>query len=110
MHDPCVPLNESILALKNFQKQGLIRYWGVGNLSCDEVKEHLHNEHYIPHQVWFNPLRRVHEHVLKVVLIPVEIGILTCFFIPNHSIMQEAAANIHPVQCLSETRTSLASL
>jgi len=56
--DPEVPLQESINALKVFQREGLIRYWGVGNLTEKQVMEHLAGEKDIPHQVHFNPVHR----------------------------------------------------
>lgn len=56
--DPEVPLHESISALKTFQKQGLVRFWGVGNLTEEQVIDHLADEYNIPHQVHFNPVRR----------------------------------------------------
>ena len=54
--DPEVPLEESIGALMDFQRQGLIRHWGVGNLDAGSVREHLVPRAGIPHQVHFNPI------------------------------------------------------
>lgn len=56
--DPEVPVPESIAALKELKEEGLIRYWGVGNLSEHNVYHYLSNEEDIPHQVHFNPLHR----------------------------------------------------
>lgn len=56
--DPEVPLHESISALKTFQQQGLVRFWGVGNLTEEQVIHNLADEKNIPHQVHFNPVRR----------------------------------------------------
>jgi aryl-alcohol dehydrogenase-like predicted oxidoreductase len=55
--DPEVPVNESLNALKQFESEGLIRYWGAGNLTARQVQEHIVNKKDIPHQVHFNPLR-----------------------------------------------------
>ncbi len=56
--DPDVPADASIGALREFQKEGLIRFWGVGNLTEQEVTDHLRDEKDIPHQVHFNPIHR----------------------------------------------------
>lgn len=54
--DPKVRIHECIFALKQLQARGLIRYWGVGNLAAEEVKQYLSEEKHIPHQVHFNPI------------------------------------------------------
>jgi aryl-alcohol dehydrogenase-like predicted oxidoreductase len=56
--DPDVPIDQSLAALKEFQQQGLIRYWGVSNLTPHQVDEYLREERNIPHQVHFNPLHK----------------------------------------------------
>jgi aryl-alcohol dehydrogenase-like predicted oxidoreductase len=56
--DPGVPLQESIDALKEFQKEGLIRFWGVGNLTAKQISDYLSKERNIHHQVHFNPLHQ----------------------------------------------------
>lgn len=56
--DPKVRIYESIFALKQLQRKGLIRYWGVGNLTSEEVKHYLAEEKHIPHQVHFNPIHK----------------------------------------------------
>lgn len=56
--DPRIPISESITALKDFQKEGIIRFWGVGNLNEKQIKEFLSREKNIPHQVHFNPVHR----------------------------------------------------
>jgi aryl-alcohol dehydrogenase-like predicted oxidoreductase len=56
--DPEVPIDESIAALKEMKEKGMIRYWGVGNLSEVQIKDYLGPEENIPHQVHFNPLHR----------------------------------------------------
>ncbi len=81
--DPEVPVRESIGALKEFQKQGLIRFWGVGNLTELEVKDNLIDERNIPHQVHFNPVHRDHnvipagkELCINCITSPLEQGLL----------------------------------
>ncbi len=56
--DPNVPVQESIAALKDLQQEGLIRHWGVGNLSEFDIYNYLLNEEDVPHQVHFNPVHR----------------------------------------------------
>ena len=56
--DPGVPLRESINVLKEFQKEGLIRFWGAGNLTAKQIRDNLLKERNIPHQVHFNPLHQ----------------------------------------------------
>jgi aryl-alcohol dehydrogenase-like predicted oxidoreductase len=78
-----VPLKESIGALKVLQKKGLIRYWGVGNLTEKQISDTLSNEQNIPHQVHFNPINR-NESVLdegkdkciNCIVSPLEQGLL----------------------------------
>lgn len=59
--DPTVPLSESIGALKRFQKEGLIRFYGVGNLTAKEVREYIEPGMFMPHQVHFNPIHQSKE-------------------------------------------------
>ncbi|NOX20043.1 MAG: aldo/keto reductase [Nitrospirae bacterium] len=81
--DPQVPVPESIDALKEMQTEGLIRYWGVGNLSEAQVREYLSEYKDIPHQVHFNPLHRT-DSVLRAgrcfcincIISPLEQGLL----------------------------------
>ena len=54
--DPNVPITESLSALKAFKKEGLIRYWGVGNLSSKQIKAYISPNEFIPHQLHFNPI------------------------------------------------------
>lgn len=63
--DPSVPLNESIDALKHFASLGLIRYWGVGNLTLQQLKKHIYYDKNIPHQVSFNPLDISQKKILE---------------------------------------------
>jgi aryl-alcohol dehydrogenase-like predicted oxidoreductase len=56
--DPQVPVQESILAMKEFQRQGLIRSWGVCNLTSEDIEKNLTGQKNIPHQVHFNPIHR----------------------------------------------------
>jgi aryl-alcohol dehydrogenase-like predicted oxidoreductase len=62
--DPEVPVRESIHSLKELQQEGLIRFWGVGNLREQDVRDILQEEINIPHQVHFNPIHR-NESVLQ---------------------------------------------
>ena len=56
--DPEVPLEESINALRQFRKEGIIRFWGVGNFTGRQVEAFLSEESDVPHQVHFNPVHR----------------------------------------------------
>ncbi len=56
--DPMVPLSESIGALEGFRKEGLIHFYGVGNLTAKEIKEYIEPGMFIPHQVHFNPIHQ----------------------------------------------------
>ena len=58
-----MPLGESIDALKGLKNKGLIRYWGVGNLSSGQVLNYIREGELIPHQVHFNP---AHKEGLKI--------------------------------------------
>lgn len=81
--DPKVPLPESIGALMDFQKSGLIRYWGIGNLSEHDIYNYLSKEKNIPHQVHFNPVHRnfstLHageKECINCIVSPLEQGLL----------------------------------
>lgn len=81
--DPEVPLDESTDALKTFQRQGLVRFWGVGNLTEQQVSDTLSEERNIPHQVHFNPVRRNHrilmagrDRCINCIISPLEQGLL----------------------------------
>jgi aryl-alcohol dehydrogenase-like predicted oxidoreductase len=81
--DPDVPVTESIGALKDLQLEGLIRYWGVGNLSEHNVYHNLSGEENIPHQVHFNPIHRnfgaLHsgeKECINCIISPLEQGLL----------------------------------
>ncbi|MBI5664513.1 MAG: aldo/keto reductase [Nitrospirae bacterium] len=81
--DPEVPISESIAALKSFQRQGLIRYWGVGNLTALQLKTTLRTERNIPHQAHFNPVHQDHDVLLagqdlciNCIVSPLEQGLL----------------------------------
>ncbi len=63
--DPETPLDESISALKALKQEGLIRYWGVGNLSAHEVLGYIGPGEMAPHQVHFNPIYRSSFQVLQ---------------------------------------------
>ncbi len=56
--DPNVPVSESIDALKELKKSGIIRSWGAGNLSEFDIYTYLGGQGNIPHQVHFNPIHR----------------------------------------------------
>ncbi len=83
--DPDVPLSESLQALKELKDEGLIRFWGIGNLQADEIERHIKKEAFIPHQVHFNPLHRSdsilkagrqHNRCYNCVTSPLEQGLL----------------------------------
>ncbi len=54
--DPEVSLSESIQALMEFKQEGLIRHWGVGNLSGEQILRYLQGQKAVPHQVHFSAL------------------------------------------------------
>jgi aryl-alcohol dehydrogenase-like predicted oxidoreductase len=75
--DPAVPVMESIQALKEFQRRGLIRFWGV------EIVEYLKDEREVPHQVHFNPVHQARSvlaagsaHCKNCITSPLEQGLL----------------------------------
>lgn len=83
--DPTVPINVSIDALKALKKEGLIRFWGIGNLAPDQLKECCQPQEAIPHQVHFNPLHpdyaTLHaggsdNRTLNCIISPLEQGLL----------------------------------
>jgi aryl-alcohol dehydrogenase-like predicted oxidoreductase len=81
--DPEVPVQESIDALKEFQKEGLIRFWGAGNLTARQLDDNLLNERNVPHQVHFNPaqqdrsvLEAGKERCINCIISPLEQGLL----------------------------------
>jgi len=83
--DPSVPLAESIDALRILQHEGMIRYWGVGNLDPEQVRTHLPEGARIPHQVHHNPLYRSdatlqagreNERAYHCIVSPLEQGLL----------------------------------
>jgi len=81
--DPEIPLHESIDGLKTFQEEGLVRFWGVGNLTEQQVIDNLADERNIPHQVHFNPLCRNHNilregqvRCINCIISPLEQGLL----------------------------------
>lgn len=81
--DPEVSLRESISALKTFKEQGLIRSWGVGNFTEQQVIDNLTAEKNIPHQVRFNPVRSTHgilragrDRCINCIISPLEQGLL----------------------------------
>lgn len=59
--DPKVSLQESLEALREFQEKKLIRFWGVANLSAEQLKNAIPDQAFIPHQVHFNPIHRSDE-------------------------------------------------
>ena len=56
--DPSTPIVESLECLKQLQKEGLIRFWGVGNLCAEQLSALCQESELIPHQVHHNPLHR----------------------------------------------------
>jgi aryl-alcohol dehydrogenase-like predicted oxidoreductase len=82
--DPGVPLNESIAGLKDLQSEGLIRSWGMGNLSEHDIYDFLPPGSQVPHQVHFNPVHRTFnllhaggERCINCIISPLEQGLLT---------------------------------
>jgi aryl-alcohol dehydrogenase-like predicted oxidoreductase len=62
--DPSVPLAQSIEALKELQKEGLTRFWGVGNLTSNDIEKTIEKDAWIPHQVHHNPIHKS-DQILK---------------------------------------------
>ncbi len=56
--DPEVALEESLDALREFQQEGLIRNWGVCNLTARQVERHIAEFSAIAHQVRHNLIHR----------------------------------------------------
>lgn len=56
--DPKIPLDESLGALDEMKKRGLIRFWGAGNLSRRQTGKHFRAGDKVPVQVPFNPCRK----------------------------------------------------
>lgn len=56
--DPEVPLEESLGGLEELRREGLARYWGVGNLTADQVRRFISPDSGLAHQVHFNPVHR----------------------------------------------------
>lgn len=83
--DPATDLNESIGVLVQFQREGLIRFWGVCNLSAAQVCRYCSTGAFVPHQVHFNPLHpsfdilregKTDNRCLNIVYSPLEQGLL----------------------------------
>jgi aryl-alcohol dehydrogenase-like predicted oxidoreductase len=81
--DPEIPVQDSIDALRGMQENGLIRHWGIGNLTAQQVNENLKTEENIPHQVHFNPIRKSHsvleegrDRCVNCIITPLEQGLL----------------------------------
>ncbi len=83
--DPAVPIGESLGALRDLRREGLIRHWGCGNLTAKEVKRHIPAGADVPHQVHFNPIHRTdavletgaqRRHCLNCAVSPLEQGLL----------------------------------
>ncbi|UCG79254.1 MAG: aldo/keto reductase [Nitrospirota bacterium] len=81
--DPEIPVGESIDALKSFKQSGMIRYWGVGNLTEAQVDSFLRADKDIPHQVHYNPVHRSDdvlnagkERCINCITSPLEQGLL----------------------------------
>ncbi len=63
--DPEVPLKESISALKDMKRTGLIRFWGAGNLGVQEIADHLPPGGLVPLQTPFSPCRPTSSAILR---------------------------------------------
>ena len=70
-HSPDPKLNwQAVRAtLCQFQREGLIRFWGVSNMTVDDP---------VPHQIHFNPIHRdvIPTHAFTVAYSPLEQGLL----------------------------------
>lgn len=85
--DPMVPVSESLEVLKGFQQEGLIRFYGVGNLNAEEVERFIDPGMCLPHQVHFNPIHQAKDileagrdlnRCFNCVVSPLEQGLLAC--------------------------------
>ena len=84
---PQTPLEESLATLQALQREGLIRHYGVCNLTAEQVAGHLAPGGLIAHQVPFNPLRleneqllaagRAAQRCLNCIISPLEQGLLS---------------------------------
>ncbi len=83
--DPETPIEESLGALRDLQREGLIRHWGAGNLSAEQITQHIPAGAAVPHQVHFNPIHREDDiltagaekqRCLNCVVSPLEQGLL----------------------------------
>ncbi len=72
-----VPISDSIEALKLFQKEGLIRYYGIGNLNADVLSE-LEGIDGLPFQFQFNVIHQDHD-LLKVAS---RLSLFNCVYSP----------------------------
>jgi aryl-alcohol dehydrogenase-like predicted oxidoreductase len=85
--DPDVPIKESISALEDMKRSGLIRFWGAGNLKARQILEHFRPGSLVPLQTPFNPCRMASQDILKAghhgsrtincIVSPFEQGLLT---------------------------------
>jgi aryl-alcohol dehydrogenase-like predicted oxidoreductase len=62
--DPNVNIEESIYTLKKLKEKGLIRHWGIGNFSSEQVLNYIQPKQNIPHQIHFNPLHNANDALL----------------------------------------------
>ncbi|RUM89570.1 MAG: hypothetical protein DSZ23_03080 [Thermodesulfatator sp.] len=62
--DPAVPLDESFSALADLQERGLIRFWGAGNLTAEQIFRYIPEGSLTPVQTTFNPCRPYNLHIL----------------------------------------------
>jgi aryl-alcohol dehydrogenase-like predicted oxidoreductase len=68
--DPKIPWETVKSTLIQFQKERLIRFWGVSNMAVDDP---------VPHQIHFNPIHRdtIPSHSFNVAYSPLEQGLLS---------------------------------
>jgi aryl-alcohol dehydrogenase-like predicted oxidoreductase len=92
--DQKVDLAESLTALADFQKEGLIRFYGVCNLTASDLRRFIAEGSLLPHQVHFNPLHRSddilqagrdHQRCFNCIITPLEQGLLASSFEAEHA-------------------------
>jgi len=100
--DKNVPIQDSISALMALKDEGLIKEWGVSNLTSEEVDSCISPQSSIYHQVHFNPIHDKSEPLIfgkqenrcrNIVYSPLEQGLLAN---PNRDLGKKDVRNRNP--------------